>query len=191
MNLLKPRVVPSDSEPAEYQIDDTYTVPVWLRAIIISFPDALFKGVGTVVSGTMIQGVVRAGDTLLIGPDNLGAFSPQVVKSIYRKRMPAKELRAGQNGTLALKKIRRRDIRKGMVLVAPVIKPRGVWEFNTEIVVLHHPTTISIKYQVCHMSNDLIISPLTRSIAGNGAHRHDQTDRVNRGHGSRASPVWR
>jgi GTPase len=34
-----------------------------------------------------------------------------------------------------------------MVMVDPKMKPRAVWEFEGEIIVLHHPTTISPKYQ--------------------------------------------
>ena len=35
----------------------------------------------------------------------------------------------------------------GMVLVAPELNPKACWEFDGEILVLHHPTTISVKYQ--------------------------------------------
>ncbi len=41
----------SDSQPAEFQIDDTYSVP----------------GVGTVVSGTTLRGTIRVNETLLLG----------------------------------------------------------------------------------------------------------------------------
>ena len=34
-----------------------------------------------------------------------------------------------------------------MVLVAPRLEPKACWEFEGEILVLHHPTTISAKYQ--------------------------------------------
>ena len=53
-----------DSEPAEFQIDDTYQVP----------------GVGTVVSGTNFRGTIRVNDTLLLGPDALGHFQPIAIK---------------------------------------------------------------------------------------------------------------
>ena len=43
--------------------------------------------------------------------------------------------------------IRRNQIRKGMVMVDPVLKPVACWEFDGDILVLHHPTTISTKYQ--------------------------------------------
>ncbi|XP_036401656.1 GTP-binding protein 1-like isoform X1 [Megalops cyprinoides] len=131
LNLLSSRTSYSDEEPAEFQIDDTYSVP----------------GVGTVVSGTTLRGLIRLNDILLLGPDPLGNFVPIAVKSIHRKRMPVKEVRGGQTASFALKKIKRSTIRKGMVMVSPKLSPQASWEFEAEILVLHHPTTISPRYQ--------------------------------------------
>ncbi|XP_054636503.1 GTP binding protein 1, like [Dunckerocampus dactyliophorus] len=131
LNLLSSRTNFNDDEPAEFQIDDTYSVP----------------GVGTVVSGTTLRGRIRLNDTLLLGPDPLGTFIPIAVKSIHRKRMPVKEVRGGQTASFALKKIKRSSIRKGMVMVSPKLTPQATWEFEAEILVLHHPTTISPRYQ--------------------------------------------
>ncbi|XP_069545613.1 GTP binding protein 1, like isoform X1 [Brachyistius frenatus] len=131
LNLLSSRTTFSNDEPAEFQIDDTYSVP----------------GVGTVVSGTTLRGVIRLNDTLLLGPDPLGIFITIAVKSIHRKRMPVKEVRGGQTASFALKKIKRSSIRKGMVMVSPKLMPHATWEFEAEILVLHHPTTISPRYQ--------------------------------------------
>ena len=35
-------------------------------------------------------------------------------------------------------------------MVAPALNPVATWEFEGEILVLHHPTTISVKYEVPH-----------------------------------------
>lgn len=131
LNLLSTRMIGLDDLPAEFQIDDTYSVP----------------GVGTVVSGTTLQGTIKLNDTLLLGPDALGHFQPISVKSIHRKRMNVREVRGGQTASFALKKIKRSQIRKGMVMVSPDINPQACWEFEGEILVLHHPTTISSRYQ--------------------------------------------
>ncbi|XP_026207103.1 GTP-binding protein 1 isoform X2 [Anabas testudineus] len=131
LNLLSSRTSYRDDQPAEFQIDDTYSVP----------------GVGTVVSGTTLRGLIRLNDTMLLGPDPLGGFIPIAVKSIHRKRMPVKEVRGGQTASFALKKIKRSSIRKGMVMVSPRLNPQATWEFEAEILVLHHPTTISPRYQ--------------------------------------------
>lgn len=131
LNLLTTRTAGHDDQPAEFQIDDTYSVP----------------GVGTVVSGTCLQGLIKLNDILLLGPDPVGQFSSIAIKSIHRKRMNVKEVRGGQTASFALKKIKRSQIRKGMVMVSPDLKPQACWEFEGEILVLHHPTTISSRYQ--------------------------------------------
>merc|ERR1711936_484064 len=131
LNLLSSRQPNTDDEPAEFQIDDTYLVP----------------GVGTVVSGTNLKGTIKLNDTLLLGPDPLGHFTPIAIKSIHRKRMPVGEVKSGQTASFALKKIKRSQIRKGMVMVSPKVNPVACWEFNADIMVLHHPTTIAVRYQ--------------------------------------------
>ncbi|XP_045474523.1 GTP-binding protein 1 [Harmonia axyridis] len=131
LNLLTTKMEYKENEPAEFQIDDTYSVP----------------GVGTVISGTTLKGVIRLNDTLMLGPDLLGHFQPISIKSIHRKRMVVKEVRAGQTASFALKKIKRSQIRKGMVMVSPTLNPQACWEFEGEILILHHPTTISSRYQ--------------------------------------------
>lgn len=153
LNLLTTRMTGLDNLPAEFQIDDTYSVP----------------GVGTVISGTCLQGIIRLNDTLLLGPDPLGHFLPIAVKSIHRKRMNVAEVRGGQTASFSLKKIKRSQIRKGMVMVSPEVNPQACWEFEGEILVLHHPTTISSRYQamvhcgsirqtasILHMSKDCL-----------------------------------
>ncbi|CAL8110227.1 unnamed protein product [Orchesella dallaii] len=131
LNLLTTRSQHSDKDPAEFLIDDTYSVP----------------GVGTVVSGTCLKGTINLNDILLLGPDLLGHFQSIAIKSIHRKRMPVKQVRSGQTASFSLKKIKRSQIRKGMVLVSPSLNPTACWEFEAEILVLHHPTTISARYQ--------------------------------------------
>ncbi|XP_056018519.1 GTP-binding protein 1-like [Ostrea edulis] len=131
LNLLSTRLKSETTAPAEFQIDDTFSVP----------------GVGTVVSGTLLQGMIKLNDNLLLGPDALGHFQPITVKSIHRKRMPVREVKGGQTASFSLKKVKRSSIRKGMVMVSPRLEPKACWEFEGEILVLHHPTTISVRYQ--------------------------------------------
>ncbi|EDW08908.1 GTP-binding protein 1 [Drosophila mojavensis] len=131
LNLLSTRMAGSENLPAEFQIDDVYSVP----------------GVGTVVSGTCLQGTIKLNDNLMLGPNAVGTFVPITIKSIHRKRMNVERVRCGQTASFALKKIKRTYLRKGMVMVAPELKPQACWEFEGEILVLHHPTTISARYQ--------------------------------------------
>ncbi|THD24574.1 GTP-binding protein 1 [Fasciola hepatica] len=131
LNLLTPRAQPRLDEPAHFQVDDIFSVP----------------GVGNVVSGTCLCGIIRLNDNLLLGPDPMGQFTSVPIKSIHRKRMPVSYVRGGQTASFALKKLRRNQLRKGIVLVAPELQPRACLEFTAEVLILHHPTTISVGYQ--------------------------------------------
>lgn len=87
--------------PFEFQVNDTFSVPF----------------TGTVVSGIVKSGMVHEGDNVLIGPDSLGHFMPTAVRSIERKRIRVQVAEAGQSASFALKKMKRRDVRKGMVML--------------------------------------------------------------------------
>jgi GTPase len=103
--------------PFEFLVNDTFSVPF----------------VGTVVSGVVKSGVVHAGDTVIIGPDSLGQFKTTVVKSIERKRIQVHACSAGQSGSFALKNVRRKEVRKGMVVLPKLEKPPKVYrEFVAE-----------------------------------------------------------
>eukprot|EP00051_Salpingoeca_urceolata_P033226 m.19690 g.19690 ORF g.19690 m.19690 type:complete len:624 (+) comp5999_c0_seq1:713-2584(+) len=131
LNLLTTTVPSTDDEDAVFQIDDSYSVP----------------GVGTVVSGTVLSGVITVTDTLLLGPDQAGHFHPVALKGIHRHRLPTSMVRGGQMASFALKKVKRHQVRKGMVMMSSTSQPQAVREFEGEVVILHHPTTISVGYQ--------------------------------------------
>lgn len=131
LNLLHSRMEHQTNEPAEFQIDEIFSVP----------------GVGTVVSGTCYKGKIQLNDTMQLGPDLIGHFKNVVIKGIHRKRMPVKECAGGQTASFALKKIKRSELRKGMVLISEKIEANASWAFEAEILILHHPTTISVNYQ--------------------------------------------
>ena len=104
--------------PFEFHVNDTFSVPF----------------VGTVVSGIVKSGVIHAGDTILIGPDSLGQFTTTTIRSIERKRIPVPAASAGQSASFALKRVRRKDVRKGMVVLPKVEQnaPKVYREFVAE-----------------------------------------------------------
>lgn len=55
--------------------------------------------------------------------------------------------------------VKRSQIRKGMVMVSPSLKPTASLEFEADILVLHHPTTINPRYQAMGTLIAAIISP--------------------------------
>jgi GTPase len=135
-----------DSEaPFEFHINDTFSVPF----------------VGTVVSGVVKSGAVHAGDTVLVGPDSLGQFQTTSIRSIERKRIQVPACGAGQSASFALKRIRRKEVRKGMVVMHKLETPPKVYrEFVAEVLILSHATTIRPKYQAM-----LHVGPVSQTCA--------------------------
>jgi len=118
-------------EPPLLHVDNTFSVP----------------GVGTVVSGTLTSGEINLNDTLQHGPNQFGTFDNVVIKGIHTNRMPVKNARAGQSVSLALKKVKRSATRKGQVIISPLLNPVATWEFDADIFVITHSTTISTSYE--------------------------------------------
>ncbi len=130
--------------PGECPIDSVFNVP----------------GVGVVVAGTLTRGCVRAGATMLLGPDRSGEFTPVVVRSIHVQYTPADAAWPGASAAFAVRpkgKVRgggggggsggkRGWARKGMTLVDPALAPAAIWEFTAEVLVLHHSTTLAVGY---------------------------------------------
>lgn len=87
------------SQSSELQVDETFEVP----------------GIGTVVSGLMIEGIIREGDEMLLGPDDKGNFSNVSIVSLQRHKIPCNFARAGQKCTMAIATDDVR-VRKGMVM---------------------------------------------------------------------------
>ncbi|KAL9101379.1 MAG: hypothetical protein Q9163_003360 [Psora crenata] len=131
--------------PFEFHINDTFSVPF----------------VGTVVSGVVKSGIIHTGDQVIIGPDSLGQFTTTYIRSIERKRIGVHVCQAGQSASFALKKIRRKDVRKGMVVLPKLGSPPNVYrEFVAEVLILSHATTIKPKYQAM-----LHVGPISQTCA--------------------------
>lgn len=132
LNLLpssQAKFAPLRSAPVEMPINDVFSVPF----------------VGTVVSGVLKSGVVKTGDSLLLGPDSLGQFTVTSVRSIHRKRINVECASAGQSVCFALKRVRRNQVRKGMLLISQTSTPPvACQEFEAEVLCLYHSTTLSV-----------------------------------------------
>lgn len=131
------RVFGSPSDPVEFFIDGVYVV----------------SGVGVVVAGTVKSGTIRLNQQLLLGPDKTSNFRPVIVRSIQLKRVFVSEVVAGQSASFSLRAVHKKDqlrrpfFRKGMVLLDRAAKPHAVRDFEAEVVILHHATTIRERYQ--------------------------------------------
>jgi GTPase len=131
------KFIKSADEPAQYDINENFMV----------------SGVGVVVSGVLRSGTIKPGDHLLLGPDKANTFKQIQVRTIHVNRVAAEACHSGQYACLAIKPVNKKDtlsreeFRKGMVLIDPALKPEPIWDFDAEIVILHHATTIKDGYQ--------------------------------------------
>lgn len=120
-------------------------------------------GVGTVVSGTVRQGRLCKGDKLLLGPTSSGNFRTVSVKSIEMHHY--KKEKAGYGDVVGVSITGNiPSIRRGMILAHPKLNPVPVREFEAEVVILVHPTTIRQGYEcIMHietLAETAIIEPL-------------------------------
>lgn len=147
LNLVRPSRKKSSAQNSVFAVDEIF-----------------YKvGIGTVVAGALTGKAIKAGSTMSLGPDENGKFSPVGVRSIERKYLSVsvshrhfslsfilivKSLNDGESAALALRKIKRNEIRKGMFLVQNIANPMAYRHFRGKITVLHHATTIKKNYQV-------------------------------------------
>ena len=73
------------------------------------------KGVGVAITGAVLSGVVRVGDTLLLGPKQLEVK----VRSIHAQNMPAEKATVGTRCGIVLSGVEYADVARGDWLVAP------------------------------------------------------------------------
>jgi GTPase len=103
-------------------------------------------GVGTVVAARIYSGSLKVNEQIQIGPFEGGKFRSIRVKSIHYKRVPTTRVRMGQNATFALHNIKPDKLRKGMVLLDTDQSQNASYQFEGEVYVLFHSTTIRKGY---------------------------------------------
>ena len=133
LNLLRKvkTNIKEDVKDAVLHIDTTFSV----------------TGVGTVVGGQLISGNIKVGDKMMLGPNNNSYVETQV-RSIHCKRVPMQSIKYGSYVCLGLKKIDRKMIHRGNVIISKGSPEISVSEFDAEITVLKsHSTTIKLGYE--------------------------------------------
>ena len=101
----------------------------------------------------MKAGTIVPNTSLQLGPDKSGQFKPVVVKTIHHKRMPVDQAISGQAVCFHIKSLVKKDqlkrnhFRKGMILIDKNTSPQIIYDFEAEVIILHHATTIKPNYQ--------------------------------------------
>ena len=121
------------TKPLRVPIQDVYTI----------------TGVGTVPVGRVETGILKVNDKVIIMPANaIGE-----VKSIEMHHVQMPQAEPGDNIGFNLKGVEKNAIRRGDVLGLPSNPPTVAEEFTAQIVVLNHPTAMTVGYQPvihCH-----------------------------------------
>jgi GTPase len=136
------------------------------------------SGVGTVLGGQLVQGKIRIGDKLIVGPNN-NVYTTVQVRSIQCKRVPVEEVESGCYVCIGIKKPDSLVVRRGHVVLSTVDRPIQVGEFEADIAVLRsHSTTIKLGYEpvvhTCSIRQTARILAITNKQCGRG-----QTDSDN------------
>ncbi|MAF37131.1 translation elongation factor EF-1 subunit alpha [archaeon] len=129
LDLLSPPEKPTDL-PLRLPLQDVYNI----------------KGLGVVPVGRVETGVMKINDKVVIAPAREGKGVTAEVKSIEMHHEQLQSAEPGDNVGFNLRGIEQKDIARGDVLGHTNSVPTVVKEFTAQIVVLNHPSVMTIGY---------------------------------------------
>ncbi len=132
LDQLQPPEKPID-KPLRLPVQDVYNI----------------RGVGLVPVGRVETGVLRVGDKVSIMPAGVVGE----VKSIEMHHQAMQQAEPGDNIGFNLKGVDKKNISRGSVIGPADNPPTVAEEFTAQIIVLNHPTAITVGYQPvvhCH-----------------------------------------
>jgi elongation factor 1-alpha len=103
-------------------------------------------GIGVVPVGKVETGVMKIGDKVIVVPGREGKGVIGEVKSIEMHHEQVNEAIPGDNIGFSVRGIGKKDIARGDVLGHVDNPPTVVSEFTAQIIVLNHPTVITVGY---------------------------------------------
>ncbi len=103
-------------------------------------------GIGVVPVGKVETGVMKVGDKVIFMPGREGKGVTGEIKTIEMHHEQIKEAEPGDNVGFNVRGLEKKDIARGDVL-GPVSNPPSVaTEFTAQIIVLNHPTVVTVGY---------------------------------------------
>ncbi|HDM22718.1 MAG: GTP-binding protein [Methanomicrobia archaeon] len=134
-----------------FKLPDRTKKPEKLEKPFLMYIDKVYsiKGVGTVVTGRVMQGVIENNRDLYLGPfeDGYRKIRGQTIMEHYHYLNRAE---AGDVVGIALKNVKKEEIKRGMILSEK--EGKKVREFIGDVFILSHPTTIKEGYEpVLHL----------------------------------------
>jgi elongation factor 1-alpha len=129
MDKLNPPEKPTDL-PLRLPIQDVYNI----------------TGIGVVPVGRVETGVMKVGDKVTVVPGREGKGVPGEVKTIEMHHEQLQKAEPGDNIGFNVRGIGKKDIARGDVLGHSDNVPTVASEFTAQMVVLNHPTVITVGY---------------------------------------------
>ncbi len=103
-------------------------------------------GIGVVPVGRVETGVMKIGDKVTIVPGREGKGVSGEVKTIEMHHEQAQEAGPGDNIGFNVRGVTKKDIARGDVLGSSDNPPTVATEFTAQMVVLNHPTVVTVGY---------------------------------------------
>ena len=120
------------------------------------------KGIGTVPVGKIETGVMKVGDKIIIVPGREGKGVKGEVRSIEMHHSAVDKAEPGDNVGFNVRGIGVKDAARGDVLGKDDNPPTVATEFTAQIVVLNHPTVVTVGYTpVFHIHTAQIACQIT------------------------------
>lgn len=112
------------------------------------------EGIGTVVHVANQEGTLKTGQKIWIGPDSTGHYKETVAKSMEYKRNKVDSVPPGRLCTICLRNIDSNNLQKGMVILGSKPQLQAIRQFEANIRVKEHSTTICPGYECpLHIDN--------------------------------------
>jgi elongation factor 1-alpha len=103
-------------------------------------------GIGVVPVGRVETGIMKVGDKVMIMPGREGKGVPGEVKTIEMHHEQLTQAEPGDNVGFNVRGVGKKDVARGDVL-GPIDNPPTVaTEFTAQIIVLNHPTVLTVGY---------------------------------------------
>ena len=123
-------------------------------------------GIGVVPVGRVETGKMRVGDKIIVVPGREGKGVRGEVKSIEMHHEQIQEAEPGDNIGFSVRGIGKKDIARGDVLGHESNIPTVATEFTAQIVVLNHPSVITVGYTpVFHVHTAQVACKISEIIA--------------------------
>ena len=143
-------------------------------------------GIGVVPVGKVVTGVMKLNDKIIVVPAREGKGIAGEVKTIEMRHEQLTEADPGDNIGFNVRGIEKKDIARGDVLGHVSHPPSVATEFTAQIIVLNHPTVITVGYTpVFHVHTAQVACQITEIVKkldpATGATKEEKPDFIKNG----------